>query len=175
MTTDQLKAELKQQFLDSGVILTGTFVLKSGKTSSFYVDIKKASTNPKTLKLIARAMAPLVNGEDRLAGVALGAVPLAAALAMETMKPYIMVRKEKKEHGTTKLIEGDLEEGEEVLLVEDVATTGISMVSAINQIRNMGARVSRALVVVDREDGAAQLLKKSGVELVSLLKISEIL
>jgi len=175
MTFEELKQELKHLLLESGAVMTGEFVLRSGKTSNFYVNIKKASTNPFILKKIAQALAGLVGGEDRIAGMELGAVPLATAVALETMKPFVMIRKEKKDYGTTRLIEGELLEGEEVIVIEDVATTGGSMKKAVEYVRSAGGRVRRALVVVDREEGAGEMLEREKVELVPLLRISEIL
>lgn len=175
MTTQDLKTTLKRQLLESGAVMTGSFTLRSGKTSSFYVNIKKASTDPAILANIAKAMAGLVKGEKRIAGMALGAVPLATAVALETMIPFVMIRKAEKGYGASKLIEGELGEGEEVLLIEDVATTGGSMIHAVEQLRAVGAVVKRALVVVDREEGAASLMEEAGVELVPLLRISEVL
>jgi len=175
MSLEKLKNELKTMLLESGAVMTRTFLLSSGKSSSFYINIKKASTNPRILKTIARGMAELVEGEDRIAGMALGAVPLATAVALETMKPFVMIRKEQKGHGTKNRIEGELREGENVIIIEDVATTGGSMKRAVEEVRNAGGTVKRALVVVDREEGAEELLKSENVELISLLRISEIL
>ena len=175
MSLEELKNELRTMLLGSGAVMTGTFLLSSGKSSTFYINIKKASTNPHILKTIARAMAELVEDEDRIAGMALGAVPLATAVSLETMKPFVMLRKEQKGHGTKNLIEGELQEGESVIIIEDVATTGGSMKQAIGQVRKAGGKVKRALVVVDREEGAKELLRSENVELTPLLKISEIL
>ena len=175
MSEEELKQELKTLLLESGAVMTGSFVLSSGKTSSFYVNIKKASTNPHILKKIAEGMAYHVGDEDRIAGMALGAVPLATALALETKKPFVMIRKEQKDYGTTNLIEGELKAGEEVVIVEDVATTGGSMKKAVEAVRGAGGVVKKALVVVDREEGGKELMEAEGVELIPLLKISEIL
>ena len=102
-------SELTQALKDCGALQFGDFTLASGAKSEYYIDIKKASTNPDVLRLIAKLMAGnlKVSGLkiDRIAGVVLGSVPLAAALALETGIPYVMIRKEKKDHGTGKLIE----------------------------------------------------------------------
>ena len=103
--------ELAQLLLSSGAVKFGEFILTSGKKSSFYVDVKKASTKPDILSLISRGMSSLVQQEDRLAGMELGAVPIVVALALDTGKPYVILRKGKREHGTGKQIEGEFRPG----------------------------------------------------------------
>ncbi len=146
----------------------GDFVLTSGKRSNYYVNIKKASTHPAVLKEIAKAMAKHVSG-TRIAGMELGAVPIAVALSLETGIPYVMVRKGKREHGTGSQIEGELTPGEEVLVVEDVTTSGGSTLRTVEILREAGAVVKRAIVVVDRNSGAVELLAENGVELIPLV------
>jgi len=155
------------------VVQTGEFILASGKKSNYFVNIKRASTSPRVLKEIGKAMAPYV-GEAKIAGMALGAVPLAVAVALETDQPFVMVRKEPKDHGTKELIEGEVKPGDKFVVVEDVATTGGSTLRVVNALRAKGANVLRAIVVVDREEGAAQLLSEHGVELVSIFKVKDL-
>jgi len=155
------------------VVQTGEFVLASGKKSSFFVNIKRASTDPRVLREIAKAMAPHI-GDCRIAGMALGAVPIAVAVALETDKSYVIVRKEAKDHGTKDLIEGDVAPGDEFVIVEDVATTGGSTLRVVDALKQKGAVVAKAIVVVDREEGASALLKDNGVELVSIFKAKDL-
>jgi len=164
---------LKQMLLDCGAVQFGDFTLTSGRKSKFYVNIKKASTKPDVLREIARGMVAHVNA-DRLAGMELGAVPIAAALALETGLPYVIIRKEKREHGTGSQIEGELRAGEKVVVVEDVTTSGGSVVRSIEILRDAGAVVDTALVVVDREEGAKEALEAAGASLVPLVRISEL-
>jgi orotate phosphoribosyltransferase len=112
---------------------------------------------------------------DRIAGVVLGSIPLAAALSLATGMPYVMVRKEKKDHGTSKLIEGDLFPGDRVLVVEDVITTAGSGIQAIATLRENGAEVLNVISVIDREGGGRESLAGIGVTLNSLVKGSELL
>lgn len=165
---------LKKMLKECGAIKFGEFTLASGKKSKYYVDIKKASTNPRILKEIAKQMSKHVTGE-KIAGMELGAVPIAVALSLETNLPYVIVRKEKKEHGTGKQIEGDLKENEKVVVVEDVATTGASTLRAVNVLRENKGIVEKAIVVVDREEGASELLRKNNVELIPLVRVSELM
>jgi orotate phosphoribosyltransferase len=158
---------------DIKVVQTGDFVLASGKRSNYFVNIKRASTDPRILREIAKQMAPHV-GDCKIAGMALGAVPLAVAVALETDRPFVMVRKEPKDHGTKELIEGDVAPGESFIVVEDVATTGGSTMKVVSALREKGARVSKALVVVDREEGAAQMLSEHGIELISLFRAKDL-
>ena len=158
-----------------GAFKTGEFTLTSGKKSNFYVDIKKASTDPKILREIAKCMAKYLKGEEKIAGMELGAVPLAVALSLETELPYLIIRKTSRNHGTAKHIEGDLKKEEKIILVEDVTTTGSSLLRAAKIIRQEGGRVKRALVVVDREESASELLKEHGLELVPLVRVSEMM
>ncbi len=171
--------EMSKALVDCGALQFGEFTLASGAKSSYYIDIKKASTNPKVLKLIARLMASKVSElgyrPDRIAGVVLGSVPLAAALSLETGIPYVMVRKEKKDHGTGKLIEGDIEEGDRVLVVEDVITTAGSSIAAIATIRAAGGVVTDVVSVIDRQGGGSENLSGAGAALRPLVKASEIL
>jgi len=164
---------------ECGALKFGKFILASGAESSYYIDIKKASTDPKVLKKIAEEMSGTMkkNGikADRIAGVVLGSIPLAAALALETGIPFVMVRKEKKDHGTSKLIEGDLNAGETVIVVEDVITSAGSSISAIGTLREAGAKVENILSVIDRESGGSEALGKIGVKLTPLVRASEIL
>lgn len=151
-----------------GALQFGAFTLASGKASDYYVDIKQA-TRPDLLREISRRMAPHVTGYDRLAGVELGAVPIAVAVSLETGVPYVIVRKEAKQHGTKRAFEGELRVGDRVVFVEDVITTGGTLRQAIEGLRAAGAIVDRAVAVVDREEGGADGLRSAGVQLISLL------
>ena len=171
-------SELSEALKSCGALQFGEFTLASGAKSDYYIDIKKASTNPEVLRLIARLMAQKMRDEsiqaDRIAGVVLGSVPLATALALETGIPYVMIRKEKKDHGTGKLIEGDLNAGDRVLVVEDVITTAGSSIKAIGTLREAGAEVKYVISVIDREGGGAKNLAEAGVDFRPLVKASEL-
>ena len=171
-------SELSEALKSCGALQFGEFTLASGAKSDYYIDIKKASTNPEVLRLIARLMAQKMRDEgieaDRIAGVVLGSVPLATALALETGIPYVMIRKEKKDHGTGKLIEGDLNAGDRVLVVEDVITTAGSSIKAIGTLREAEADVKYVISVIDREGGGAENLAEAGVDFRPLVKASEL-
>ena len=158
-----------------GAIQFGRFVLTSGAVSDYYIDIKKASTNPKILKKIVEAMAEYAEGYDLLAGMELGAVPLVVALSLETGIPYIIIRKEKREHGTSKQIEGGEVKDKKVLVIEDVTTSGISVINTIKIVRESQGLVDEVIAVVDRESGAEEKLRNADVNFIPLLSVSDIL
>ena len=166
---------LEEYLLESGAVKFGDFTLASGRKSSYYVDIKKASTNPGFLKETAVRMAQHVKDVDLIAGVELGAVPLAVALALEVGVPYIMVRKKPKSHGASNLIEGDMEKGDRVLFVEDVTTTGGSLIKGVKAVRDEGGVVTQCIVIVDRQEGATEALVPENIELIPLVKVSDLM
>jgi len=164
---------LKDILKELKVVQKGEFILTSGRKSNYFVNIKRASTNPEVLREIGKAIAPYV-GDCKIAGMALGAVPLAVAVALETNRPFVMVRKEAKDHGTKELVEGDVAPGDKFIIVEDVATTGGSTLRVVSALRQKGANVSKAIVVVDREEGAREMLTEHGIELISLFKVQDL-
>lgn len=166
---------LIHQLKECGAIKFGRFVLTSGAQSDYYIDIKKASTDPRILKLIAEEMKGYSKDHDLLAGMELGAVPLVVALALKTDIPYVIIRKEKREHGTGKQIEGGDVNRKRVLIVEDVTTSGGSVVKTIQILRENNAQVKKVLTVVDRESGTREQLQKLKVDFIPLITISEIL
>jgi len=151
----------------------GEFTLASGKKSRYYIDVKSAVTNPDLLLAIASVIEK-THTFDVVAGVAVGGIPLAVATAMVAKRPYAIIRAAEKGHGKKDVIIGNVKNGN-VLLVEDVTTSGGSAIYGINALRDAGARADRVVTVVDREQGAEELLKKQGVSLFSLVKVSEIL
>ena len=159
----------------SGALQLGTFTLASGRTSPYYIDIKRAVTRPDLLRMIAEGMAPFARSAQRIAGVELGAVPIAAAVSLATSKPYIMVRKALKEHGTKHEFEGELNRGDRVLFVEDVVTTGGTLRGAIERMRGHGAVIEDCVCVVDREEGGRMLLAEINVRLHALPSAKDLL
>lgn len=152
----------------------GDFRLTSGRRSKFYVNLKLAATRPQILKRIASEMAKLLPDKaEVIAGMELGAVPLAVALSLKTGLPYVMIRKSERVHGTGSRIEGELLGN--VIVVEDVATSGGSLVDAVEVIRRAGGTVERAIVVVDREEGADEALRAVDIELLPLVRIGSLL
>ncbi len=173
-----MTAPVAKQLLACGAVRFGDFTLTSGAKSPYYVDVKIASTDPSTLRLLADHLVQL--GRDRgpfdaVAGMELGAVPLATAASLAGDLPLLIIRKGARSHGTGRRIEGRDPRGMRVLVVEDVTTTGGSTVEAVRVLRDAGAVVDLAIVVVDRESGGAEALATEGVELLSLARASELL
>ena len=136
-------------------LLEGDFVLSSGERSSFYVDKYLFSTEPNLLRDVAEALAAHIPERvERLAGVELGAVPLVVATALATGLPYVIVRKSAKGHGSSagRSVEGNLYQGERVVLVEDVVTTGTQAVRAARNLVAAGAEVVTVVAVLDRRE-----------------------
>ena len=160
---------------ENEVFLEGDFTLSSGKKSSYYINMKKAITEPEILSTISKLITEKIKDEniDKVAGPALGAVPIATAVSLESKLPLLMIRKEKKGYGTSKLIEGELNPDDNVIVVEDVSTTGGSLLKAIKAIQDNDGKVVRAFVVVDREEGAVEEFEKAGITLEPLISVSE--
>jgi len=164
---------LKQKLLDCQAVKFGNFTLTSGKKSKFYVDMKLASTDPEILQCIAKEFAKHISKDvDFIAGMELGAVPLAVALSLETGIPYSMIRKSVRKHGTGSRIEGP--SVGKAVLVDDVATTGGSNIESLESLIEEGVDVLQVMVVVDREEGAAEKITPFDLDYISLIKISDL-
>ena len=171
-------SDIADALLRCGAVRFGEFTLTSGQKSRYYVDVKAASTDPTTLWLLARALADSARRHgpfDAVAGMELGAVPLATAVSLESGLPLLIVRKAGRTHGTAKRIEGRDPTGLRVFVVEDVATSGGSTVETVQVLRQAGATVTHAAVAVDRESGAVAALAGLGVTLHPLVSVSELL
>lgn len=157
----------------AAALLRGDFVLSSGLHSDYYLDKYRFETEPDLLRRLGRALAALVPPEtQRLAGTELGAVALAAAVSLETGLPFVIVRKEAKGYSTEHVIEGVLEPGDAVLVVEDVVTTGAQSIKAAARVVEAGGRVLGILAVVDREQGGAAAMEAAGYRFEALLNKS---
>jgi len=172
---NEYKKTLIELLKENDVIKFGDFTLSSGKKSDYYVDMKKAITLPEILSCVAHLITIDIEGSDvtKVAGPALGAVPIATATSLISKKPMLMIRKQKKSYGTSKQIEGELVEGDRVVIVEDVTTTGGSLLKAIDVIEDNGGKITKAFVIVDREEGAKDKFEERNIEFKPLLTISE--
>jgi orotate phosphoribosyltransferase len=166
MTRPELAAAIK-----AAAYLEGNFVLSSGRRSRYYLDKYLFSTDPVLLKEIALHLKSLLPDKkiDRLAGVELGAVPLAASLSMETDIPYVIVRKQAKDYGTANLCEGIIEAGQSVVLIEDVLTTAGQAIDAAERLTDFGVSVEKVIYVIDRLEGAADNLANAGYDAQALI------
>jgi orotate phosphoribosyltransferase len=171
MTRDELAEAIKE-----AAYLEGDFVLSSGKRSKYYLDKWRFETDPRLLREIARSLAEMLPTPrpDRLAGIELGGVPLAAALSLETGIPYLIVRREAKEYGTSREVEGVMQAGERVVLVEDVLTTASQAISAARRLTKLGLKLERVIYVIDREEGAEENLREAGFDPAMLFRRSDL-
>ena len=155
--------------------LRGQFTLRSGATATEYFDKYQFETHPALLYALATHLQPLIPDDtDILAGLELGGVPIATMLAQLAGLPTCFVRKQAKEYGTCKLAEGPDIAGKNLLIVEDVVTSGGQIALSAQDLRNLGAEVSQAICVIDRESGGTESLARAGIELHALFRMSEL-
>lgn len=168
---------------------TGDFTLASGKKSNYYIDCRLTTLDPEGACLIGAAIRKTVNDKckemgisiDSIGGLTLGADPIALSASMasyqaeddKTLKPFV-VRKAPKEHGKGKQIEGGFKEGDSVVALDDVITTGGSTLKAIEAIENEGGKVEFVLVLVDRQEGGKEIIEESGYKVFSLFTRDEL-
>jgi orotate phosphoribosyltransferase len=158
MTRDQLIARISEVAL-----LRGEFTLRSGRKSNYYLDKYRFETQPDVLVELGKLFAQKVTPEvDRIAGPELGAVALAAATSIAANKPFIIVRNQKKGYGGDKLVEGVVNPGEKVLIVEDILTTGGQVLEAAKALQSMNVQVVGICGVIDRQEGARQNIESAG-------------
>ena len=160
----------------SAAYLTGSFRLRSGQTSSFYWDKYRFESSPELLEAVAAEMEKLLpeSGIDRLAGLEMGGIPLATALSLRTGTPCLYVRKQAKEYGTCKLVEGGFEAGQRVVVVEDVITTAGQVVESVGQMRKLGLEINHVVCAIDRQQGGAEKLAGIGCTLRAAFTLEEL-
>jgi orotate phosphoribosyltransferase len=162
------------------IIKFGDFTLASGKKSSYYVDLRLVPSYPHQFRIMVKnlqnniAENTRLDNFDSLVSVPTGGLIIASALAIEIVKPLIYVRSKPKDYGTTKSVEGQIYEGMKVVMIDDVATTGGSVVNAIKSLRDTNITIEDAYVIVNRMEGADEALKKLGVKLHSLTNVMQI-
>ena len=161
------------------IIKFGDFTLASGKKSSYYIDLRQVPSFPHEFRSMVRYLQKNITyyiglDFDSIVSVPTGGLVIASALAIETVKPLIYVRSKAKDHGTSKSIEGKIHEGMKVLMIDDVATTGGSVVNAIKSLKEAKINVTDAYVIVNRMEGADQALEEQGVRLHSIVNVIQI-
>jgi orotate phosphoribosyltransferase len=162
---------------ESGAIKFGKFKLSSGKESAYYIDLRLVPSFPhqfrKMVKSLQNAMFEKIdlNNIDFIASVPTSGLVIASALAIETVKPLIYVRQKPKEYGTGSLIEGKISQGSQVVLVDDVGTTGHSLLNAIKALRDAKIEIDSAFVIINRLEGAKENLSAAKVKLFEITDI----
>ncbi|MFC1466103.1 MAG: orotate phosphoribosyltransferase [Candidatus Brachytrichaceae bacterium NZ_4S206] len=167
---------------DIGCVKFGQFKLKSGLTSPIYIDLRLLVSHPPVLKRVAQAMAGMISQFsilnlqfDRLAAIPYAGLPIGVAVALETGKPLIYPRREAKDYGTGRLIEGEYHPGETALLVDDLITRGTAKLEALQPLREAGLIVNDVVVVIDREQGGREELAQHSIRLHAVFTLSAML
>jgi orotate phosphoribosyltransferase len=164
----------------NNIIRFGNFILASGKNSSYYVDLRLMPSYPHQFRKMVKNLQNLIikktglDDFDSLASVPTGGLVVTSALAIEIVKPLIYVRSKPKEYGTAKSIEGKTSAGMKVVMVDDVVTTGTSVLNGINQLKEVGLLISDLYVIINRLEGADKILSDIGVQIHQLTDILEI-
>jgi len=162
------------------IIKFGDFTLASGKKSSYYIDLRLVASFPHIFRKMTKNLQKLVSKKigldnfDSLVSVPTGGLVIGSALAIETVKPLIYVRDKPKDYGTTKSIEGKIFSGMKVVLIDDVITTGNSVINAIKQLKDAGLSISDVYVIINRLEGANNTLELEKVNLYQLTDVLEI-
>ncbi len=158
-------------------LLRGEFTLRSGRKSSYYLDKYLFSTQPDILRALGEMFAEriaAIGGVTKLAGAELGGIPLVSAASMAGGIPCVFIRNKKKDYGTAKQLEGKLEEGDRVVIVEDVATTGGQVLEAAKVIADAGASVEMIICTIDREEGARENIEGAGYAFDALFTVGDL-
>ena len=172
--------EIRSLILDLYVIEAikfGSFTLKNGTQSPIYIDLRLLISYPALMKKMSSALATFISSLyfDLICGVPYAALPIATALALEGDFPMILCRKQMKDYGTKKLIEGKFEKGQTCLIVEDVITSGASILETIASLKTQGLEVEDAIVMLDREQGGQENLRKNNIRLHALISMFDLL
>ncbi|MBT3329608.1 MAG: orotate phosphoribosyltransferase [Nitrosopumilus sp.] len=162
------------------IIKFGDFTLASGKSSSYYVDLRLVPSYPHEFRMMVKHLENQITEDigldnfESIVSVPTGGLVIASALAIETVKPLIYVRSKPKNYGTSKSVEGKIHDGMKVVMIDDVATTGGSVVNAIKSLTDVNIPVKDAYVIVDRMEGANEAFAELGVKMHSILNILQI-
>lgn len=169
--------DLYLQLFDAGCVKFGEFKLKSGIMSPVYVDFRVLVSRPKLLKLVAEHIAWKLDNLplDRIAGLPYAGLPIGVAVSLEAGVPMIYPRKEVKDYGTGRLIEGEFKPGERVVVVDDVITDGATKIESIKPLEDAGLVVKDVVIILDREQGGKKILADAGYTLHSVTTLSDAL
>jgi uridine monophosphate synthetase len=170
-------AALADGLLEAGCVKFGRFTLKSGLQSPIYIDLRLLASHPRLLSLVAQAYLPILRdlAFDRLAGLPYAALPIATAISLQGAWPMLYPRKEAKEYGTRAAIEGAFNPAEQVVVIDDLATTGGSKFEAIQKLTGAGLRVHDVVVLIDRQSGAAESLQAAGYRMHAVFTLTQLL
>jgi len=177
---EKLRAELCTLLMRVSAIKFGTFTLAGGKLSPYYVDLRVVPSFPDAYRVTCGAFSETITHDvglarfNRISGIPTAGIPFASVVAFQMKKPFLYVRKDVKTHGRERMVEGILLPGDKVLVLDDLITTGGSLINAAKAIRAEGGVVNDAVVLIDREEGGKEALAKAGIRLHSLTRMSEV-
>ena len=171
------KTQLVYSLNDIGATQFGAYKLKSGIISPFYLDLRVLVSHPRVLRETAQVMAQYLSTLqfDRICAIPYAALPIGTAVALEMNRPLIYPRREKKDYGTGRAVEGEYRAGETAVVIDDVITTGVSKIQAIEPLANAKLKVRDIVVLIDREQGGAQEITRRGYQFHAILKITEVM
>jgi len=175
-----LVKDLARSLVKTQALKFGVFTLTSGKMSSYYIDLRLVPSYPSIFKKIINMFSRVIvedvglSNFDLICGIPTSGLVFASAVAFSLEKPLIYVRKEARGHGTQKNVEGLLKPGQRVLLIDDLITTGSSLVTAKEAVTSEGGEISDTVVLVDREEGGIQKLKELGINVRYVSKVTEL-
>ena len=172
--TDRMDTNELARRIKDAAFLEGDFVLRSGRRSKYYLDKYLFAARPDILAELGRRFAEKLGDAEVIAGPELGAVSLAAATAMASGRPFAIVRKARKDYATGKLIEGAPVAGQKVMLVEDIGTTAGAAIEAAGTLSEAGARITRIVFAIDRQEGARENVEQAGYVFDSLLSKADL-
>ena len=176
----RLDSALYKMLLKTGCIKFGVFKLKKGKLTPYFVDLKLIPSFPTGMSKVISIYEDLAKNSvgldnfDRISGIPVVGMTFASVLSYKLAKPFFFIREGVETHGREKRVEGILSPGDRVLLVDDVVTSGKSIIDAASVIRGEGGTISDALVLIDRQESGVEKLSKAGITLHSFIKIAEI-
>jgi len=165
--------------IKNSAIKFGDYILASGKKSPYYIDLRQTISSPITMDWIGNALTRIVINEigkdkiDKILGVPTAGVPFATVVSQKLAIPLIYYRQARKEHGVRKKIEGILDRNDRVLIIDDLITTGESVIESAEVVRDQGGVVNELVVLLDREQGGKERLRSSRIEPHVLFKISD--
>lgn len=176
MGKDELLMKIAELLVKIGALRFGVFTLTSGRKSSYYIDLRLVPSFPGAFRYVIEAYLKVMKGLkfDAIVGIPTGSIPYASVLSYRLEKPMIYIRKGERLHGTMKRVEGWLKPGWDCLVVDDLITTGSSILGAARSVMAEGGIVRDAVVLIDREEGGKEALKKEGIRLHSFSKITKL-
>ena len=169
-----MKTELINLLKKNDVIKVGDFTLKSGKKSSYYVDFRPLISIPDIFYILCKYLSDLLPNSEKnyyICGLPYAGIPYCSVISTMKMIPMIMLRKEQKKYGTKKMIEGNIKPGNEIILLDDILTTGSSIIESLGYLKDY--KIKKIIVILDRMEGGKERIEEYGLKVESLFTITD--